>query len=98
MNGILYLISDKCEYAVKLILNGLSENVAICLLQDAVYLACKGTGGKISEALDKGIQVYAIEKDVHLRGLEGILIPDVKLIRYTDFIDLVFGYDRVINL
>lgn len=41
---------------------------------------------------------YALAADVIARGLQGRLIPEVKLISYEDWVDLSVVYQKVINL
>lgn len=99
MKTSLYLISDKYQYSIKLALDDPSENIAICLLQDAVYFACKGSYEEdMLTAIKKGIQIYAVEKDVYLRGLEDRILSDIRIIKYSELIDLIFSYERIINL
>ncbi len=100
MEKKLYLISDKWEYAIKLALEKPSEDTAICLLQDAVYLVSSGyyERNNIADAVNQGIKIYAIEKDVRARGLKDSLLPEVNVIGYQELVDLIFGYDSVINL
>ena len=99
MNGKLYLISDKWEYAIKLALEKPSEEDAICLLQDAVYFVSRGYyKGDIENAIEKGVKIYVIGKDIRLRGLDNKLLPGVKIIGYPELIDLIFSYRNIINL
>ena len=97
MGGNLYFISEKCELGVNLALDDPSEEKSICLLQDGVYLACKGNE-EVSKALSKGIKVYVVEKDVKLRGVKKLLIQGVSVISYSELVDLVFNHDRVVNV
>jgi sulfur relay protein TusB/DsrH len=76
------------------------REVGICLLQDAVYLGCKGKNGKatLADAIARGIPVFAAQKDVELRGLGPLIHPKIKALDYGDIIDLVLNYERVINI
>lgn len=61
----------------------------ILLLEDGVYAAVAGTAQ--SSLIEKAVKqnpVYAIEADLKARGL-GNLIKDVRIVGYTDFVDLV---------
>ena len=71
-----------------------------CLLQDAVYFGCKGRkgNGTLTEAIKRGISVFAAKKDVELRGLMKLLHPEIKVLTYGEIIDLVLDYQRVINI
>jgi len=98
-SSCLYLISSKNEYGVKVALESDVNDKAICLIQDAVYLACKGPASKyIDDAIKRNIQIYAIEKDIVRRGLEKLINPSIKIINYSELIDLIFKYERVLNL
>ena len=99
MNEKLYLISDKWDHAIKLALEKHSEEIAICLLQDAVYFASIGCYEEdIENAVRRGMKIYTIEKDICLRGLHDKLLPGIKIIGYPELIDLIFSYENIINL
>lgn len=97
MGGNLYFISEKCECGVKLALDDQSAEKSICLIQDGVYLACKGSE-EIPKVLSRGIKVFVIEKDVKLRGIEKLLVQGVKILSYSELVDMIFNHDRVINV
>lgn len=84
--------------AIELALEHKDHEVGICLLQDAVYFGCKGKKGElITQAIKRGIPVFAAKKDIELRDLVKLLHPDIKTIDYGGIIDLVLKYERVIN-
>ena len=61
----------------------------ILLLEDGVYAAVAGTiKSSLIEKAVKQNPVYAIEADLKARGLDN-LIKDVRIVGYTDFVDLV---------
>ncbi|MGQ4891565.1 MAG: sulfurtransferase complex subunit TusB [Candidatus Njordarchaeia archaeon] len=98
-SSCLYLITSKNEYGVKLALESESNDTAICLMQDAVYLACKEASSKyITDAIKKNIKVYVIEKDILKRGLKKLINPSIEIINYSEFVDLIFKYERILNL
>ena len=97
MKKTLVLMSDKDEKGIKIASTTKSEDIAVCLMQDAVYLAAKGK--KLCDTLiSQKKKIYAITKDVQLRGLNKELIyPEVQLIDYPAVIDLVLEYENIIN-
>lgn len=77
------------------------EEVTVILFQDAIYLALKNTeySTAITHVVEEGVKFYLLKKDVEKRGILLNLIPNVELINYDQFIDLLFLEDqRVINL
>jgi tRNA 2-thiouridine synthesizing protein B len=61
----------------------------ILLLEDGVYAAIAGSmKSSLIENAVKQNPVYAIEADLKARGLKN-LIKDVRIVGYTDFVDLV---------
>jgi sulfur relay protein TusB/DsrH len=100
MAKILYFVTDMEPMSIKLALEHKDSEVAICLLQDAVYFGCKGKNGKITiaEAIRQGAQVFAAKKDVELRGLKKLIHPEIKVLDYAEIIDLVLDYERIINI
>lgn len=64
----------------------------ILLIEDAVYGAMAGTSleGKISDTA-KDYQVYALKEDLKARGVSNI-IPGIKQVDYTGFVELVEEY------
>jgi sulfur relay protein TusB/DsrH len=100
MTKILYFVTDMEPMSIKLALEHKDSEVAICLLQDAVYFGCKGKNRNITvaEAIRQGAQVFAAKKDVELRGLKKLIHPEIKVLDYGEIIDLVLDYERIINI
>lgn len=98
MGKTLILMSDMDENGIKLASTTASQDIAVCLMQNAVYLSTKGK--KLFDTLiSQNKKIYAIEKDVKIRGLSKDLIyPEVKLIDYAAVIDLVLEHENIINL
>ena len=100
MKDILYFITDMDFMSIKFALKEKKNKVGICLLQDAVYFACKGREDNkiLEEAIKQDTQVFTSKRDVELRGLKNRIYPDVKILDYPEIIDLVLSYDRIINI
>jgi len=100
MAKILYFVTDMDRMSMRLALEHKDSEVGICLLQDAVYFGCKGRkgNGTLVEAKKRGIRVFAAKKDVELRGLTKMLYPDVKVLDYSEIIDLVLDFERIVNI
>lgn len=99
MTKILYFVTDMDPISMKFALKHKNSEVGICLLQDAVYFGHKGKKGNevLSEVIKRGVQVSAAKKDVELRGLTDSLHPQIKVLDYSEIIDLVLDYERIIN-
>jgi len=100
MARILYFVTDPDPIGIKLALEHKDSDVAICLLQDAVYFGCKGKNGEgmIAEAIRCGVPIFAASKDVELRGLRKFLHSRIKLLGYGEIIDLVTHCKQIINI
>jgi sulfur relay protein TusB/DsrH len=100
MSKILYFITDLDPTGIQLASEHKDSDVGICLLQDAVYFGCKGRNGNgsVADAIKSGITVYGAKRDVELRGLIKLLHLRVKVIDYSEIIDLVLNYERIVNM
>jgi sulfur relay protein TusB/DsrH len=100
MAKILYFITDMDSTGIRLALEHKDNEVGICLLQDAVYYGCKerNRNGSVTDALKSGIPVYAAKRDVELRGLTKLLHEEIKVLDYSEIIDLVLNYERIVNI
>ena len=103
MAKILYFITDMDPTGIRLALEYKAEHrdnqVGICLLQDAVYFASKGKrDSNVAEALESGIPVHVAKRDVELRGLTKLLQEEIKILDYSEIIDLVLTYERIVNI
>lgn len=77
------------------------EDLAVVLIQDAVYLALENNehAGTIKDLLGRGVNFHVLAKDVELRGIQEYLVSDLNLIDYDQLIDLLFSENqRIINL
>ena len=82
----LYLV-DKPAGGPALALAAADGDAAVVLIQDGVYVDTSGFKGT----------VYAVKRDVELRGLASRLPSSVKLIDYPELVDLIFAH-KVVNL
>ena len=102
MAKILYFITDMDPIGIRLALECKAthkgNDVGICLLQDAVYFASKGKDGNVAEVMKNGILVNAAKRDVELRGLTKLLREGIKVLNYSEIIDLVLTYERIVNI
>lgn len=100
MAKILYFVTDMDPISIKLALEHEGHDVGICLLQDAVYFGCKGKTGNenLATAIERGITIFAVKRDVELRGLIKLTRPEIKVLGYDEIIDLILDYERVINI
>jgi sulfur relay protein TusB/DsrH len=100
MVKLLYFITDMTPTSIQFALEHQDSEVGICLLQDAVYFACKRKNGnkKLTEAIKRGLTIYVTKKDVELRGLKKLLHPKTKILDYNQIIDLVLKYKHIINM
>jgi sulfur relay protein TusB/DsrH len=99
MAKILYFMTDMDPLGIQLALEHKGNGIGICLLQDAVYYGCKGRkDASVVDAIKKGISIYAAKKDVELRGLTKLLHQEIKILDYSEIIDLIFNYERIVNL
>ncbi len=98
MTKILFFLTCRDKTGIELAQehNNESDQVSICLLQDAVYNANK-TEILIQEFIMKG-KVYVGREDVEKRGLKNYVHPEVKLLDYSEIIDLAIENDNIINL
>lgn len=99
MAKILYFVTDRDSMVMRLAVEHKGHEIGVCLLQDAVYFGCKGKSGESTEeAIKRNVSVFAAKKDIELRGLTGLLQNEVKVLDYEEIIDLVFKYERIINM
>jgi sulfur relay protein TusB/DsrH len=100
MAKILYFVTDMDPMSIRLASEHKDSEVGICLLQDAVFFGCKGKNGNgmLAEAVKRGVSVFAAKKDVELRGLTRLLHSEIKVLDYSEIIDLVLSYERVVNI
>jgi sulfur relay protein TusB/DsrH len=100
MAKILYFITDRDSLGLQLAIEHEDQEVGICLLQDAVYFAhsTESRNKLVKAAIKRSIPIFAAKRDIQLRGLTTLILPDVHLLDYEEIIDLVFDYDQIINL
>jgi sulfur relay protein TusB/DsrH len=82
----LYLM-DKRTGPQALALAVADSGASVVLLQDGVYLDASSVRGK----------VYAVKRDVELRGVASRLPGSVQLIDYGELVDLILA-NKVVNL
>ncbi len=72
------------------------NDVSLYLVEDGVTAARESEfGGKLKEALGKGISVFADDKAVLSRGLDGKLIDGVEIKDISILLDFIMESDRV---
>ena len=73
--------------------NALNLDADLLLMQDAVYMATRGSeqNTKISQALEQETQVYVLELDASKRGLKNRLPEAVHYLDYDGLVDLLLG-------
>ncbi len=86
---MLYLI-DKDFYRLGLALAERDRDAKLVFIQDGVYAA-------VAEMPEKIREVYAIKEDVERRAVGSRLSPKVRLIDYSDLVDLALT-NKVVNL
>jgi sulfur relay protein TusB/DsrH len=93
----LILMTDIDERAIKIAEKPDNQDISLCLLQDAVYLAAKGK--KLLDSLiSQNKNIYALENDIKLRGLnQDLIYSEVKLVDYGKVIDLVLENENIVN-
>ena len=84
--------------SIKLASEHKDDEVGICLLQDAVFLGCKGKTETLAIAIRDGIQTFAAKKDIELRGIAALIHPEIKPLYYHEIIDLILNFEHIINL
>ena len=84
--------------SIKLASEHKDDEVGICLLQDAVYLGCKGKTETLAKAIRNGVQTFAAKKDIELRGIAALIHPEIKTIDYQEIINLVMNFEHIINI
>jgi len=86
--GNLYLI-DKHQGEVALELARADDEATVVLIQDGVYLDAKAVA-------DAGRKVYAVARDLEVRGLNDSLPGYVQSIDYGELVDLIVE-NKVVN-
>ncbi len=94
---IIYFITGEDKTGIKLALENRSDEITICLLQNAVYFANK-TEKQIEDALNNNKTVIACKEDVEIRGLKNLIFDKVKLLGYGEIIDEVLANETIINI
>lgn len=94
---MLYTINNSSitSNALDSLLRIIPDGEMILFYEDGVYNAVKGSrdAHKVAQAAAKHA-VYAIDADLEARGITAIL-PEVKVIGYDGFVDLVEEHDLV---
>ena len=85
---MLYLI-DEAYGQNGLNIAKIDDDARVVLIQNGVYLDVSGLTGR-------GKEVYALKEDVDKRGVAGRLENKVKLIDYSELVDLIVE-NKVVN-
>jgi len=96
MSKTLVLLSDLEPRGIELAAEAKDTNIALCLLQDAVFFAINKKES-IDSIMKQNKKIYALEDDVNLRGLKDFIDPKIKLVSYADVIDIVLEHDTTLN-
>lgn len=98
MKKILYFIASEKPQGLEFALeDGGKNEIAILLVQNAIYFGNKVSGNLVKQALEKGLSVYALKHDVISRGFQNFIHEKIKQIEYSDVADLAFANDSVAN-
>jgi len=88
----IYLLKNRASEIFKEMQSGV-----IVLMMDASYLALKGE--EIPQKINGGMSVYVLKDDIKRRGIQDLLIPELQVIDYEEFIDLVLDSNvKTLNL
>ena len=77
------------------------DEVGVVLLMDSSYMATRSGAHaeRVRKAMERGVTVFLLERDVERRGIGSLLLDDISIIGYDDLVDLVFiDGQRVYNL
>ena len=75
-------------------LEAILENDGVLFLEDGVYYTWRDTNGlKCAEKYE----CYALKEDLLARGVETGSVKGVRLVDYSDFVDLCEKYEKIIN-
>ncbi|MFX1506021.1 MAG: sulfurtransferase complex subunit TusB [Promethearchaeota archaeon] len=98
MTKILFFLTCRDKTGIELALEHEKESdqVTICLMQDAVYNANKTD--ILIQKFVKTSKLYVGKADVEKRGLKNYIHPKAKLLDYGEMIDLTFENENIINL
>lgn len=69
---------------------------AILLIENGVFAAKAGNvwHQRLTEAISKGIPVYALKNDLIARGLSAEQCEPIQLMDYADFVELTCHHER----
>lgn len=87
---MLFIISsspDSQEFKTSL---SLAKDSDLCLIHDAVYLA-------MEETVPVKGKIYAIKDDLSLRGITEPKLPGLRIIDYTEMVDLMAQAEKVVG-
>ena len=89
--------SPYAHHALSSCLKVCAENDGILLLEDGVFgTLISAPGAEELQALIKqGVKVFALANDSKARGLEDKLAQDIKLIDYSEFVQLTLNHRSV---
>jgi len=64
---------------------------AVLLIEDGIYAATTGSPmqASLGQALAQQVKLYALKPDLEARGMDSRVLPDVTLVDYSGFVDLV---------
>jgi len=73
-----------------------AKGSAVLLIEDGIYGSMKGTQqSETVTAAAKDIAFYVLRADLKARGIDDSRVIDgIKVIDYSDFVDLVAEYDK----
>ena len=97
--NVLYTLrnSPLLNSAYKALLPVVERGDGVVFLQDSVcafQAAPDDLKGFMDRAKERGIRICAAKADLDARGMS----PDCETLSYGDLVDLIFEYDKVVNL
>lgn len=74
-----------------------ADSLGIILVSSGIYHACVKENGKASDILAKPFKFYVLKEDVVTRGFDESSVDSrVKVITYSDLVDLIFNeYEKL---
>lgn len=92
---------DPSSLNTALDLKAANQEVGAILTQDAVYMVATNTEtvANLNRAIQQGVKIYALSKDIRNRGIHQKLPDGVEEINYDELVDLLAEENqKIINL
>jgi len=73
------------------------EGSAVLLYEDGIYAAMKSTAAEEKVKSAQGVKFFVLGPDMKARGItEDRLADGIKIVGYSEFVDLATEYDKVV--